>query len=76
MMTERELIALLYRADWTRLSLSGRDSESGRYAEGSDGERIWVWAQSPPGSPPGLPPGEMRIGGSPGSPFPALPCPS
>jgi hypothetical protein len=129
MLGERELVALLYRADWTRLSLSGevygfdervgsmltfiqehradssppfppfdemrpgitrlllapgkryrKDSEHGWHAEGSDGERIWVWVQSPPGPPPGpplgLPPGEMRLGGGPEPPFPALLCPS
>ena len=40
-MDERELVGLLYRADWTRLSLSGRVRGSGQFPATSPGERWW-----------------------------------
>jgi hypothetical protein len=40
-MDERELVGLLYRADWTRLSLSGTVRGSGQFPATSPGERWW-----------------------------------
>ena len=38
---ERELVGLLYRADWTRLSLSGRVRGGGQFPPASPGEGWW-----------------------------------
>ena len=40
-MDERELVGLLYRADWTRLSLTGTVRGSGQFPATSPGERWW-----------------------------------
>ena len=40
-MDERELVGLLYRADWTRLSLSGTVRGGGQFPATSPGERWW-----------------------------------
>ena len=40
-MDERKLVGLLYRADWTRLSLSGTVRGSGQFPATSPGERWW-----------------------------------
>ena len=66
-MDERELVGLLYRADWTRLSLSGTVRGSGQFPATSPGERWWPasFGEGPrPGSfslpdPPAPPPDWM-----------------
>jgi hypothetical protein len=40
-MDERELVGLLYRADWARLSLTGTVRGSGQFPATSSGERWW-----------------------------------
>jgi hypothetical protein len=40
-MDERELVGLLYRADWTRLSLTGTVRGIGQFPATSPGERWW-----------------------------------
>jgi hypothetical protein len=40
-MDERELVGLLYRADWARLSLSGTVRGGGQFPATSPGERWW-----------------------------------
>jgi hypothetical protein len=55
-MDERELVGLLYRADWTRLSLSGRVRGSGQFPATSPGEQWWSASFGP-----GLRPGSFSL---------------
>jgi hypothetical protein len=50
---ERELVGLLYRADWTRLTLTGTVRGSGQFPPTSFGDRMWSFRGGPPkaGSP-------------------------
>jgi hypothetical protein len=52
-MDERELVGLLYRADWTRLSLSGRVRGSGQFPPTNPGEGWWTRGSFGEGSRPG-----------------------
>ena len=45
---ERELVGLLYRADWTRLSLTGRVRGSGQFPPTNLGDRMWSFRGGPP----------------------------
>jgi hypothetical protein len=63
-MDERELVGLLYRADWTRLTLTGTVRGSGQFPATSAGERWWSasfgeglssGSFSPPDPPPDPP---------------------
>ena len=67
-MDERELVGLLYRADWTRWSLSGRVRGSGQFPETSTGERWWSGSFGE-----GLRPGSFPLPDPPPDPPPAPP---
>src|SRR3984957_14342397 len=63
-MDERELVGLLYRADWTRLTLTGTVRGSGQFPATWAGERSWSTSFgggpssgsfSPPDPPPDPP---------------------
>ncbi len=53
-MDERELVGLLYRADWTRLTLTGSVRGRGQFPTTTAGEGWWS-SGSLPGPPPELP---------------------
>ena len=55
-MDERELVGLLYRADWTRLTLSGTVRGSGQFPATSPGEPWW-----PTWSGGGMRPGSFSV---------------
>jgi len=45
---ERELVGLLYRADWTRLTLTGTVRGGGQFPPTSFGDRMWSFGGGPP----------------------------
>src|ERR1700722_5433012 len=47
-MDERELVGLLYRADWTRLALTGTVRGSGQFPPTNQGDRMWSFRSGPP----------------------------
>ena len=47
-MDERELVGLLYRADWTRLTLTGTVRGSGQFPPTNSGDLGWSFGDRPP----------------------------
>ncbi len=62
-MDERELVGLLYRADWTRLALTGTVGGSGQLPDATFTHSSWEWGAAPGPQPfplPDPPPSWMR----------------